>query len=364
MVRRLLSQFYHLALADQVFLVLIVAVLITLAVAIVFALATIKLRIGNTRKAARWAKLESAWRPLLFAILAGEKPLAALTSEVDTEDRLFFLDYLSQQAARMTGASRLLLRDLAEPFIPLLEKRLTASDYEQRARAVFTFGLFASERHQADFIRMLDDSSPLVAMTAARALAGTHHLIHAPALFARITRFETWSPKFLATIFLGMGPGVAPLLRKKLADPAVPILARLVAVEVLIELHDPQGADTAAALLAGSETDVNLRAAALQLITTVGRPHHLPVIRAELESGNPILRSHAATALGTLAAPAAPVDLDRLEVCLGDDSIWVAIQAAGALIRAGGRARLVAITATTHPRAELVRQFLTQRRAA
>lgn len=359
MFERLLFGFFRLTLSDRVLFLLVLSVLITLALAITFAAVTIVLRVRNTRKALRWAKLESAWQPLLLAILAGDQPAEALTGQIGPTDRLFFLDYLSHHAGRVTGADLARLRELAAPFLPLLEKRIDAPEYEQRARALHTFGLFAADRYVADFIRLLDDSSPLVAITAARALAATRNLDHAPALFARIARFETWSPKFLATLFTGMGSGVAPLLREKFADPAIPGLARLVAAESLLELHDIQCADTAAVLLAGSEATVNLRAAALRLIAAVGLPRHLPVVRAELGAANPIIRAHAATALGTLAEPG---DLDRLAACLADESIWVAFQAAGALAQAGGLARVTALAAsTTDPRAELARQFLTER---
>ncbi len=380
---QLLAWFLGLSTSERVFFLLILTVLVSLVFTVIFALVTIRLRIGNTRKAERWAKLEKVWQPLLLAVLAGETTPTSLLDQIGAHDRLFFLDYLTHYASRVAGKELRIINALAAPYLPLLEQRLTAKDYEQRARSLHTFGLFAADHYQDKFIRALDDRSPLVALTAARALAGTHNLEHAAALFDRIARFETWSPKFLATMFVGMGVGVAPLLREKIADPGIPVFARLVALEVLIELRDLPGADTAAALLSvreflapgnyrratdpaaavltRREDDVNLRAAALRLITAVGLPCHLPVIRAELESADPILRSHAATALGAVVKPAAPADLDRLEACLNDNSIWVAIQAVGALVLAGGRARMTALVATAHPRAELVRQFLTER---
>lgn len=381
---QLLAWFLGLSTSERMFFLLILTVLVTLLLTIAFTLVTVKLRIGNTRKAARWAKLESAWQPLLLAVIAGDATPVSLINQIEDNDRLFFLDYLTHYASRLAGAELRILNTLAAPFLPLLETRLAAKDYEQRARSIHTLGIFAAGYYQADFIHLLDDRSPLVALTAARALAATRNLNHVPALFARVDRFETWSPKFLATLFTGMGSGVAPHLRDKIADPEIPAQARLVALEVLIELRDIPGADNAAALLTGSETtapgyyrratdpaaailivretDVNLRAAALRLIAAVGLPRHLPVIRTELASPNPILRSHAATALGTIVKPAAPADLDRLELCLNDNTIWVAIQAVGALINAGGFARMTALVATAHPRAELVRQFLTERR--
>ena len=92
--------------------------------------------------------------------------------------------------------------------------------------------------HADTVVAALDDRSPLVAMIAARALAKKETPQYAGAVLARLHRFTSWRPSFLASMLSSMGPEIAPILRSTLGNPAIDTQVRAIATMALRELHD------------------------------------------------------------------------------------------------------------------------------
>lgn len=319
-----------------------------------FALSAVLLRLANIRKAARWARLETAWESLLLDVLAGAKTPEALLERVAGGDQLFFVDFLLRYARRLQGEERKILSSLARPFLPRVATHLKRGDPEHRACAILTLSALGLPDYSKEVLSALDDPSPLVAMVAARAMARREHPQYAGAVIEHVPRFENWSTHYLASMLAGVGPPVAAPLRLILLDASRPLVGRVVAAEALRKLHDLEAAETAVKVLE-TETDHDMVAATLRLLCMVGRPEHVGAIRAKCESTDSVIRIHAIDALGHLGTAE---DVTRLKQALDDPSPWVAAHAAWGLNKLGSARLLQDIAASDHPRANLARQVL------
>jgi HEAT repeat protein len=344
------------AASERVLVALSLVIAALLALSLLFALATLALRLRNALAARQSARRERAWTPLVLDVLAGDLPGAALAGRVAPGDRARFADFLVRFAQRLRGPERETLAALAGPYLADIGAQLRSSRPEIRARGILTLGALHGEDRFADLVAALDDPSPLVAMTAARALARRDHPQHLDAVLAHLHRFAAWDPTFLASLLAGAGPAAAPALRALLADAAAPVTGRVVAAEALRMLHDLAAADAAGAIvLAGA--DAELVAAALRLLGAVGSPDQAPAVRAACASADAVARIHALAALGTLGDA---TDVPRLDAALDDADPWIALHAARSLRALGGDAALEAAAATRPRAAVMARQVLAE----
>jgi hypothetical protein len=341
---------------DWRILVLVVTIGILLLVALAFLASAFLLRVKNIRKAQHWARRERAWDPVLEEVVSGLRPAEELARLVTRGDELYFVDYLYRHAKSRGDEEVEILRGLARPGLHLIAERTRGADPERRARAVHTLSVLAFHDHVGDIVAALDDPSPLVAMTAARALAHTGGPRFTRHVLERLHRFEDWSPRFLTSMLSALGPEAAPELREMLADPLRSPRARAVCADALREIADDEAGDVAAEVIR-EEADPDVLAACLRLLRRVGGPEHLPSVRALSQSPDQAVRAQAIAALGRLGGPS---DTARLRGALDDESAWVALHAARAL-RSRGQSyalRNAAVLETAH--AGLILQVLAE----
>ncbi|HET9985991.1 MAG TPA: HEAT repeat domain-containing protein [Longimicrobiales bacterium] len=323
-------------------------------VAVGFSVSALLLRLRNIKKAEFWRRLEDKWEAALPGVLAGTSPVEGMAKLVEPGEELYFVDFLYRHGRTMTRGQRAVLAKLAEPNLPVIAARMAKGDSERRARAVQTVAVLGFERHWQEIVAALDDESPLVVMTAARSLAREDGARFGGEVISRLHRFDDWSPKFLTSMLVSMGPGGAPVLRQSLANPVLLPRLRAVCAEALGQMRDLGSADTAAQV-ARSEADPDVLAACLRLLRRVGGRHHLPVIRQLGMSPDEGVRAQAIGALGRLGAAE---DLERLREALSDTSPWVVIQAARGLRDRGEADWLWKLAAGTDPGSEAALQVL------
>lgn len=349
-----------LILKDQIFLVLAITIAVSLLLVIVFAIFTVYLRYQNMRKAKRWRLLEAEWEPLVLDYLVEERTGEEVRDKIRADDRFFFVDFLLRFAQRLQGHEADAIARLAEPYLSSLAQRLEKGDPTSRARAIRTLSILGLESYAENIKEALDDPSPLVAMIAARALARRGRPEYAEAILGMLHRFADWSQGFLVSLFTSMGSSVIPSLRNSLSDSQKTPRVRSVAADALQELHDLEAGDLASKIL-DTEEDRELRAACLRLLRVVGRPEHLPPIRQLAQSPDFVIRAHAFRALGTLGTEE---DLATLRAGIGDESPWVALQAARSLKHAGGEQMLLDLAHADSSEGLLAKQVLTEGSAA
>jgi len=324
--------------------------------AVLFGVATLALRIRNERRASRWARLEAEWTPRLLAMLSGDLAPSAVALGVADRDRLMFVSFLLRFVRRLRGAEREMLSALAAPFLEDVAPLARRGNAEARARAVLHLGILGPVRHAATVVAALDDPSPVVAMTAARTLARQGHAEHVGAILNRLPRFSDWSPGFITSMLVAIGPGAAPALRELLADAHRAPADRAVAAEALRTLHDLPAADPAGEIVA-TASDPDLLAAALRLLGAAGSAKHAPAVRAACGSADATVRAQACAALGAIGNAQ---DAGRLAESLEDPSPWVVLHAVRSLRAIGGDAVLRAAAARSG--ADLVRQAAAEQR--
>jgi HEAT repeat protein len=327
---------------------------------LVFAVMTVILRWRNERKALAWERLERKWDPLVVDVIDGALAPEQLWRVVHRGEEVFFLSYLLRYARRVAGQERMVINELARPYLGHILPQSQDRSAERRARAVQTVGELGLPDHADAIVAALDDRSQLVAMIAASALAVHPSEDSEAAVMAHLDRFTEWRPTYLAAVLAAPGPSVAPLLRESLIDQdRTPAVRRIAAIALMI-LRDPAAADPAY-VIATEETDRDLRASVLRLLALVGRPEHLAGIRDLAGSSDPVLRGAACGALGALGAAEDRALLEQ--ATLEDPSSWVALQAARGLLAAGGRDSLARLAASDHQRTALAIQVLSEERS-
>lgn len=352
--------FLRLSATDRLLAAIVAATVALLLIAVAFVLLTAALRLGNLRRERTRAELERRWTPLLLARLSDEIPPERVWSEVGRADAPFFIEYLLRYITRFIGDERERVRELAAPYLDIVVRQLDSPRPEVRARAVQTLVRLGFERHRERAIDALDDPSDTVAMVAARALAMREHSALAPLLLRRLQRFRYWEPGYLASMFVSMGSDVVPALRAIFEDDDADPLTRRVAADALFELDDIASADTAERV-AWTTDDDELAAACLHLLSRVGRPDQAVVCRRALATRSPLRRLRAAQGLGSIGGDE---DLLRLQAALDDESAWVRLAAARAILDIAGADALVAMTADDPGRDLVAREVLSQQRVA
>lgn len=337
-------------------------VLLALSILIFFLLSlllagyTILLRFIHIKQKRRWEALESRWEQSLLEILSGGAPVDNLHHLVHKNERLYFVDFLQRFAQLLKGTDIDTLKSLARPYLEGIQRRLESKDAERRARAVQTLGILGLEIYADDIIRALDDPSPLVALVAARSLANRNHPQFIKPVIAKLHRFENWSPNYLISMLVSVGPDIIPDLRTSLTDSNIFPDVRAIICDALRELNDLGSADLANSILQ-NPVHRELSAACLRLLARSGRPSHLETIRTLIHSQDDVIRIQAIKALGQLGDVE---DRKSLKEAILDSSPWVALQAARGLLETGGLSDLKAIADSDRERSVLARQVLAE----
>ncbi|HSW30275.1 MAG TPA: HEAT repeat domain-containing protein [Longimicrobiales bacterium] len=341
-------------LRERALLLLVLSIAALLALSFLFAGYTVWLRVRHELRERRWRQLTARWEAPLLDALLDPAAAPAVHAAVDRGERLRFVRFVLEYSRRVKGEERAFLRKLVLPYLDPIAERAGSPRVEVRTRAIQTLGTLGLPRYAGEVLAALDDPSPLVAMVAARSLCREEYPEYAPAVLRRLGRFDAWSRSFMASMLASVGPEASRALRDTLGDEAQAPLARAVAADALRMLKDFGSGDLAARIVE-AEDDAELLAAALRLLTTVGRPEHAELIRVRCASPDFAVRASAVSALGTLGLED---DHGRLLGAMSDASPWVAIQAARGLVSAGARALLEDLGDSDHPRATLARQIL------
>ncbi len=346
---------------DPALFTLVVLAVALLAVTVVFSVYAVVLRIRNDRREQRRTALAARWQDALLTALADSEKTPDLHRLVDPNRQLHFVGFVLQFARRVRGEETGLLRDIVRPFLGSVVARLDSDRVEVRARAVQTLGTLGLPDHERRVIEALADPSPLVAMVAARALAKEGDPQYAEFILAKIQRFTVWNRPYLASMLAAMGPEISAGLRRGLADPGLGAWARSVLAEALHIQRDFVAGDVAAGVVATTDQrtaeERDLLVSALRLLAEVGRPEHVPVVRARLETHDVAVRAQALRALGRLGGQA---DLPLLVEALDDAFAWSALYAARGVRDAGGRDFLVEAAKSSDRRGRLAAQVLAE----
>ncbi len=335
------------------------SVAVLVATNIALAAGILALRIHGERRDRRDAALDRAWQPRVFAMLAGDVDPEELADEVEDAgiagpalDHL--LDLCGRIAQRLSGTDLATIEDFTARYAWRLARSLREGDVDRRAKAVMLLSAIGGEQHEPALVAALDDPDPLVSMVAAQAVARHGLVEQIPRLIERCSAQGVWSPTFVAEVVASVGVAGAPPAIRVLDSLQRSPAERATAALALARMHDPHAADAAAAVLErGGERD--LMTACLRILEEVGRAQHLPPIRRLLHHADFVVRARAAAALGSMGTAA---DAELLTALMGDESRWVALNAARGLRRLHRDDLLRTVAATEGPAASIAVEAL------
>lgn len=348
--------YFELPFEDFAMQLIVIAIFIILVFTIILAITVLLLRIKNTYKAYRYKKTETAWEKVLINSVLFDEDGDGSEIIVRRRNRLLFVQYLYQFAQRLQGEELKRIKAIAEPYLDVILKG-TKGDYpELRARNLNILGTFGFPKYIDVIKYALNDRSPIVTMTAARALAKPDYPQHCRVILPVLGMFDQWSMNFLSSMLAEMGSQAAPDLRKAMAKSGNTIRVRIACAEALRRLDDIGSADLAVELLQEND-DAEFQAALLRLLREVGVPRHRPVVIKFLNSSHFIVR---ATALSVLAQIGGSDDGELIRGLIEDDSAWVALHSARALRKLNRSDLLEPLANSDHRRAAISRQVLSE----
>lgn len=330
------------------------SVMILLALALAFALLALWLRWQHNRHERLWHDLHALWDADILNVLSGDMKPVEFRKLIKPEHELNFVRFLSHYGWRLRGSDLDVLKELVQHYMPHVARQLQHKDAGVRAWAVNVISLFGMPDYEFEVFKALEDDSAIVVMFAGSTLLAQKRAHYITPVLEHLQRFEKWNVNSVASLLSGMGPDAVPILENIYLNPNRGKRMRVVAALALANFADYAVANAAAAQLPGM-TDVDLAAATLRLLASVGQPQHLPFVKELCTAPAEVLRINA---MRTLRALCTQDERDFLMRMLDDPSPWVARQAIGALKDLGATDLLGQLVRTNHPRAVLALQAL------
>lgn len=336
--------------------ILILTVVFLFVLTIIIAVGVVLLRMKNNLNANRFSRLEKNWEGQIMEILSNDEATPLPEMEIKRRDRIFFVQYLYRFASRLRGQELQIIKDLAEPHLPMIAGKLKGGYPELRARNINILATLGFPAFIDPIIQALQEDAPIVKMAAARILAHADYPEHINIILPELSHFDEWSMNFLASMLSEMGLAIAPRLREELLNEEASVRVRIAAAEALRHIGDLAAPDAAAKVLEAGG-DPELSASCLKILRDMGTPRHRPLLLDLVSSPEEIIRIHALSALGSVGSKSdAPIILEGLN----DASSWVALQAARALHQTNCTEILEEIATSDHSRASIAQQILTE----
>jgi HEAT repeat protein len=325
-------------------------VLVALLGAGVLALAAVTaLRKGTTRRsAARRAAADTAARPWVVTLVAGEDPGPWPAGPVGAAAERLALDALGKVRGEARAGVVAALDDhgVGERAVRRARRRRAL----HRAHAAEALGALGGPGAVAVLAELVDDRSPEVRRVAARALGAVGGRDAVEPLLAALGGRRRLPAGVVAMALQRVGPVAAPALRRALGDDDP--TTRYVAAELLGSFTDIDAVDELVGVLA-TEREVGVRTEVTRALGRIGSPAAAEILAAAVDhDGDVSVRAEAARALGRIGAVE---HAERIAALLDEHGYEVPHAAATALVELGaaGRSALTGAvagggTAATH----------------
>lgn len=331
----------------------IAAIGVILFVALVFATLAIALRVLKGRRDARERYLRKLWiGPVLDCISNPRKH--PFRHGIRRQDQLLFLEFLGRLSLSVSASEQDAVRLMARPYLNVIYDLLTDREAEFRALGIQLLGLLDPDRNRRHLLRGLRDKSPIVSLTAVRALARTGTETDVRDIIGELPRFVGWGTSMLTSLLVSCGQRAASPIRELLADPEANIKIRVAACDALRWMVDLPSVAIARELLL-HQPNREITAACLRLIARLGLAEDAQLMSAFTTHDDWIIRLYAVSGMAALADP---VHGEQVAMSLGDPSHWVAIRAAQGLHELRRDDLLRHIVSIGHPRAALARPHI------
>jgi HEAT repeat protein len=291
-----------------------------------FAALVVGLRLLSRRRATRVESRRQFWQPKLIQLISDDSDPAGLSAGVDSAERRDVVEIAWDLARRLRGQDRTRVQQFAVPLLGVLDDDLGARRQETRARAVQIVSCLGGDAYEETVVAHLDDSSTLVSLVAARALAQPNRVQRIGGILDRLHRYDAWSQALLSSMLANVGSEATPAMRRYLEDDRNTSHSRAAVARALELLRDVEAADVAAQQLDSADGEVV--AACLRLLSVVGRGIHAVGVRPLLTDDRFFIRSAAITTLGRIGVRE---DAEAIVQMVDGDSPWVAIRSAQAL---------------------------------
>lgn len=307
--------------------------LMTLVASVGLVLQVLSMRLrAQQREHARLA-VQTRWRPVLVqaAVESGEDGVAmprlpALAHRELTDVLLLW----TQMQDGLRGSAHAGLNRLALQlgFAEQARRWAARGRLAQRVIGLVVLGHLGLPEDRERLRVALDDPRTLVSLAGARALLQIDAAGNAPQVLDQYLGRPDWPAARLGTLLRDAGAeAVAPALLERLLAAAPAEQIRL--LPLLRFAETPRSGSVLEQLVARSEDPQVLSIALRQL----HGPDALERVRKLCESGDALVRSAAAVALGRIGEP---IDRVRLVILLSDRDWWVRYRAAQALVTMPG----------------------------
>lgn len=348
--------FLHLGSDEQAFAIISGTIFLFTVVSILMGLRAVLIHLGRQRLDRRKSRLEATWTETLMDVLTGEREVSVLWRLVKSQDRLYFIDFLSAYARRVTGKELEIIEDAARPWLRAIRRRIKSRDPARRARALRTMADLTPQRSSKLLVDALDDPSDLVSMVAARTLIRFGESSHLPLILNRLNRYSIWSEQYTASMLASAGSSATFFLRVHMNQPRTSEQDRAIILRALAMIGDSLSIPLAEKELRTSK-NLSTQIVALDMIGELGTSDQAPLVRQKVPLADENVLAHALLTLGQIGDDS---DIPLVAEYLDHPSPWVALRAAIGLVNLGAEERLEAFIAAASPNAVFAQQALAE----
>lgn len=276
---------------------------------VVLVLGTGLLQVQEDRRNRRRIEAYQRWEEALPGVVFGSGEVPDVFRPTEALERGFLRTFLQRFRASLGGVEGKRLGDIyrAAQLDQDLARRLRSRWPRVRAQAALEVQAFDAHEHLAQVVRLLDDPVPFVSYAAARALARSGQPSRVAPVVDWVLREELLQHERLAALLEDFGPSFLDWLEPRIPPPPKGARGwRLFAL--LVAKHKPH--DRLPVILSLLQHPVlDVQVAALKALTALGDPEAFPAVDPFTRAEEPVLRIHAAWALGALGGAGAVPDL-------------------------------------------------------
>ena len=293
---------------------------LSLSAALVLQVLQMRWRLAR-RKRRREAVL-TAWRPVLFEVVAGGSPRLPPVAP-DEEDAFLLLWLHLLDSIRGAPVEALAAAGEAVGARAFARRRLRGADALGRMLALRTLGYLRNPADEAEVLRRLDDPNAYLSLSAAHALVHLDPAGSPDEILPRLASRADWPIPLFTGLLQEMHPArLSARFRALCSEPPPLGLARVLSLASFVEA--PVVEEITGRLL-GREQDPEVLAEALRHVCS---PALLPAVRLAAVHERWAVRVQAAAALGRVGEPS---DRELLLEMMWDREWWVRYRAAQAL---------------------------------
>ena len=313
--------------------ILIFSILFLLFSVLILIVYVFYLRVYYNLKNKAVEKKKARWEEVILGYLSGED----VSISIDLKDFMIFGDFIENYLMNFRGEEHENIIKFLKTKVwygEILLKALKKSDKWSRAFAAHFLGVMKYARADTQLLELMYDKSPVVYLSAYEALNNIGSSKNLVQIIKTFLKIDNISKTKIIEILLGYGKSIEPILINLLDNDILKSDRKRILVEVLAFRGIYESGDKILKL-AQETSDIELKIGCIKALGVLEHLDSVDFLTECLDSGNWVIKSQAAKALGLIGWDNAAQKLAKR--LFYDENYWVKYYSAFALKKIGAK---------------------------